>query len=62
MATDISIAISAKDNFTDTITKIRNAQTPFRKDLTELNKELTKLNNTKVNLKVDLTKAKRCIE
>lgn len=58
MATDISIAISAKDNFTDTITKIRNAQTPFRKDLTELNKELTKLNNTKVNLKVDLTKAK----
>ena len=58
MATDISIAISAKDNFTDTITKIRNAQTPFRKDLTELNKELTKLSNTKVNLKVDLSKAK----
>lgn len=58
MARDISIVISAKDNFTDAIKKMQTSQTTFRKDLGQLNTELGKLNNNKVSLKVDLTQAK----
>lgn len=58
MARDISIAISAKDNFTTAITKMNSTQTAFRKDLGQLNKELTTLSKNKVELKVDATKAK----
>lgn len=58
MARDISIAISAKDNFTDSIKKMQNMQTTFRKDLGQLNTELNKMNKNKVELKVDMSKAK----
>lgn len=58
MARDISIAISAKDNFTDSIKKMQNMQTTFRKDLGQLNTELNKINKNKVELKVDMSKAK----
>lgn len=58
MARDISIAISAKDNFTDSLKKMQSMQTTFRKDLGQLNDELNKMNKNKVELKVDLTKAK----
>lgn len=58
MARDISIAISAKDNFTDSLKKMQSMQTTFRKDLGQLNDELNRMNKNKVELKVDLTKAK----
>lgn len=58
MARDISIAISAKDNFSDSIKKMQGMQTAFRKDLGKLNKELTTMNKNKVELKVDVSKAK----
>lgn len=58
MARDISIAISAKDNFTDSLKKMQSMQTTFRKDLGQLNEELNKMNRNKVELKVDMTKAK----
>lgn len=58
MARDISIAISAKDNFTDSLKKMQGMQTTFRKDLGQLNDELNKMNKNKVELKVDMTKAK----
>lgn len=58
MARDISIAISAKDNFTDSLKKMQSMQTTFRKDLGQLNDELNKMNKNKVELKVDMTKAK----
>lgn len=59
MATDISIMISAKDNYSDAIKKMQKTQTAFRKDLGQLDKELTALNKNKITLKTDLTKAKR---
>ncbi|HWQ59057.1 MAG TPA: phage tail protein, partial [Clostridia bacterium] len=59
MATDISIMISAKDNFSEAIKKMKETQTAFRKDLGQLDKELTALNKNKITLKTDLTKAKR---
>lgn len=58
MARDISIAISAKDNFTDSLKKMQSMQTTFRKDLSQLNNELDRMNKNKVELKVDMTKAK----
>lgn len=58
MARDISIAISAKDNFTQAITTMRNANQAFNKDLAGLTSKLEQLNKTKVTLKVDVNKAK----
>lgn len=56
---DVSIAISAKDNFTQAVQKMRGMVTPFRKDLDLLSKELATLNKNKVTLKVDMQRAKR---
>lgn len=58
MARDISIAISAKDNFSQAITSMRNANQSFNKDLTGLSQKLNQLNKTKITLKVDVDKAK----
>ena len=58
MARDISIAISAKDNFSQAITTMRNANQAFNKDLTGLQSKLDQLNKTKSTLKVDTNKAK----
>ena len=54
---DVSIMITAKDNYSAAINKMKNAQTAFRNDANALNKELTALNNNKVTLKVDLEQA-----
>lgn len=59
MARDISIAISAKDNFSQAITTMRNANQAFNKDLTGLQAKLDALNKTKVSLKVEVDKAKK---
>lgn len=58
LARDISIAISAKDNFSQAITTMRNANQGFNKDLTGLQTKLNELNKTKATLKVDTDKAK----
>lgn len=62
MARDISIAISAKDNFSQAITTMRNANQSFNKDLTGLQTKLNELNKTKINLKVDTDKAKTALK
>jgi len=55
---DVSIAISARDNFSDAITKMKNSNQAFRKDLEGLNEKLDALNKNKVTLKVEADKAK----
>ncbi len=62
MARDISIAISAKDNFSSAITTMRNANQAFNKDLTGLQSKLNELNRTKISLKVDTDKAKNALK
>jgi len=62
MATDVSIAISAKDNFSTAITTMRNANQAFNKDLSGLQAKLDALNKTKVTLKVDAEKAKAALK
>lgn len=59
MARDISIMISAKDNFTSAIQAMRNANQMFQKDIGGLQAKLDALNKTKINLKVDVDKAKK---
>ncbi|MDF2844796.1 MAG: phage tape measure protein [Herbinix sp.] len=58
MGREISIAISAKDNFSQAITTMRNANQSFNKDLTGLQTKLNELNKTKSTLKVDAAKAR----
>lgn len=61
MARDISIAISARDNFTQAITTMRNANQSFNKDLEGLSGKLKALNDTKITLKADTDKARRAL-
>ena len=56
---DISIAINAKDNYTQAITTMKNANQAFNKDLAGLNSKLDALNKNKITLKVDVSKAKK---
>ncbi len=62
MARDISIAISTKDNFSQALTTMRNANQAFNKDLTGLQTKLNELNRTKATLKVDTDKAKTALK
>jgi tape measure domain-containing protein len=62
MARDISIAISARDNFTQAITTIRNANQAFNKDLTGLQNKLDALNKNKIVLKVETEKARMALK
>lgn len=59
MPTDASIAMSVKDNMSAAIVGMKNSVTNFRSDITYLQKELDGLNATRVQLRMDLTGAKR---
>lgn len=62
MARDISIAISARDNFTQAITTMRNANQHFNKDLEGLTNKLNSLNSTKITLKMDTDRARSALK
>lgn len=55
---DVSIALSAKDNFSQTLRKLASAANTSVNDVDALQKSLTKLSNTRANLKLDLSRAK----
>ena len=56
MGREVSIAITAKDNFSTAINNMRNANQSFNKDLSGLQLKLDELNKTKESLKVDTDK------
>lgn len=56
MAVDMTIKVSAKDNYSDAITTMRKANQNFTKDLTGLQSKLDALNKTKYVLKGDTKK------
>ena len=58
---DVSIALKLTGNMSEALTSIRNSMTPFRDDLDDLQKELDVLNATKIEMKVDVDKAKRAL-
>lgn len=57
-----SIAISATDNFTVTLTKMRTATQAFRKDIEGAKAKVDALNSTKASLKLDFDQAKKNIQ
>ena len=59
MPTDASIAMSVKDNLSSAIVGMKNSMTNFRSDVKSLQGELDRLNATRVNMRVDLSRAKR---
>lgn len=59
MALDVSVAMSVKDNLSQAIVGMKNAMTPFRNDITELQKELDRLSNTKASIRIDLGAARQ---
>lgn len=59
MSTDASIAMSVKDNLSAAVVTMKNSMTTFRTDVKELQGELDRLSTTKVQMKMDLTGAKR---
>lgn len=56
---DVSIMITAKDNYSEAIMKMQKTQTAFRKDFKAMQKDLDNLNKSKIQLKVDLTQTKK---
>ena len=59
MPTYASIAMSVKDNLSSAIVGMKNSMTNFRSDVKSLQGELDRLNATRVNMRVDLSSAKR---
>lgn len=62
MASDISISISAKDNYTSTMKKVRETTAAFSKDADGLAKRLATLNSTKADIKVEIASAKKRLQ
>lgn len=59
MPTDASIAMSVQDNLSAAIVGMKSSVTNFRSDIKSLQGELDRLNATRVQMRVDLTGAKR---
>lgn len=51
MERDVSIAVSAKDNFSQAINTMRNAGIHFNKNLEEMQIQLNELNKTRATLR-----------
>jgi len=62
MATDISIVVNAKDNYTETMKKIRESQRAWGKDIKGLQQQLDHFNRQKLELKVEAGKAKQQLQ
>ncbi len=62
MARNISIAISAKDNFSSAIATMRNANQHFNKDLDGLQQKLNAINQNRVTLKLETNDAKKNLQ
>ena len=59
MPTDASIAMSVQDNLSAAITSMKTSVTNFRTDITSLQGELDRLNSTRVQMRMDLSGARR---
>ena len=56
---DVSIAISAQDNFSTAIARMQNATRSFSKDAEGLDRKMTALNRNKATLSVDVRNASK---
>ncbi len=62
MSRDISIAVSAKDNFSQAINTMRNAGIHFNKNLEEMQIQLNGLNRTRATLRLDTKDAQQNLQ
>lgn len=62
MGRNVSIAVSAKDNFSDAITKMRNAGIHFNKNIEEMQAQLKALNSNRATLKLDTDAARKNLQ
>ncbi|MDF2984730.1 MAG: phage tape measure protein [Eubacterium sp.] len=62
MGRDISIAITVKDNYSQVISTMRNANQVFTKDLAELTSKLDAISKKKHTLNFDVSKAKGALK
>ena len=62
MSREVSIAISAKDNFSQAINTMRNAGIHFNKNLEEMQIQLNELNKTRTTLRLDTKEAQRNLQ
>ena len=62
MGRDISIAITVKDNYTQVISTMRNANQAFTKDLAELTSKLDAIGKKKYTLNVNVSKARDALK
>lgn len=62
MGRNISIAISAKDNFSSAIATMRNSGIHFNKDLEEMQQQLNAINKNRTTLKLDTNDAKKSLQ
>ena len=59
MGRNVSIAISAKDNFSDAVNKMNNSGIRFNKNLEEMQAQL---NKNRATLKLDVSEAKKNLQ
>lgn len=59
---EVSILISARDNYSEAITRMRNANSAFERDASGLQSKLDALNRTKTVLKIDASRMRSEIQ
>ncbi len=62
MGRDISISITVKDNYSQVISTMRNANQAFTKDLAELTSKIDAFSKKKYTLNLDVSKAKKSLK
>ncbi len=62
MATDVSVAITARDNYSEMMAKLARITASFTTDVKGLQGQLDYLNKTKFSLKIDVDTAKRALK
>ena len=62
MGRNISIAISAKDNFSDAVNKMNNSGIRFNKNLEEMQAQLNAINKNRATLKLDVLEARKNLQ
>lgn len=62
MGRNISIAVSAKDNFSDAVNKMNNSGIRFNKNLEEMQAQLKALNSNRATLKLDVSEARKNLQ
>ena len=62
MGRNISIAISAKDNFSDAVNKMNNSGIRFNKNLEEMQAQLNAINKNRPTLKLGVSEARKNLQ